>query len=268
MPKKDDEVIAPINLDEVHMQEVHKMELEPSEPEEEPKEPVESPVETPEEPKEPVKEPEEPEQPKEEEPEEEPIVIPPEPELDTDITKPGDGKIGIKNSDGEMNYFNNLDEVPDDFEPASYKEYSKFNVDMSRKMIEDERYAKEREIAINQKAQQEEIDAVTAAWDKDIDVLTRGGILPEDEAARTAEINDVYAYISQKISEGVIVDSFAEAHKAMMYDKMKAEKIKTTKAKGSTVMGGSAVPSGKKDIEPLPAGITLDQVHQKYSGLI
>jgi hypothetical protein len=60
----------------------------------------------------------------------------------------------------------------------------------------------------------------------------------------------------------------------MKYEQLKeAEKIvadnknKVTSERGSKVMGSGGA-SKKKTIETLPAGVTLDQVHAKYSGIV
>lgn len=202
-----------------------------------------------------------------------PVAPEPTPELNTDTTKNAAGKIAVKDSDGTTHYFNNLDEVPDDFEPATYKEWGKAVQDFADKRQSDRAADNERKIADNAKAQQAEIDQVTEDWQKDIASMTKSGALPADEKTRETEVGDVYAYISKQLSKGKIIDSFEEAHKAMKYEewqakeKVKAEKLK--KDKGSVVMSGSGGSSGKpKAIDPLPAGIGLDAVHARYSGLV
>lgn len=206
----------------------------------------------------------------------EPKAPEPAPQLDTDTTKDGAGKISAKDSDGKVHYFNNLDEVPDDFEPYTYKEWGIAVQDFADKKQSDriaENERKQREAA---DAQQTEIDDVTKSWEKDITTLTKAGILPKDEAERETEIGDTYAYIAAKLKDGVIIDSFAEAHKGMKYGQMKAdldkkknEKDKTTKDKGAKVMSGGGQIAGKpKSAEAPPAGVGLDAVHARYSGLV
>jgi len=199
-----------------------------------------------------------------------------EPVLDTDITKNGNGKIGIKDSEGNQYYFNNMDELPDDFEPESYKAFGVFNSQMAVKAQSDARVAEEQRARKDAETQQAEIDEVTQRWDKEIEVLTKGGVLPTDEKEREAEVGDTYAYIAKNLSDGVVIDSFAAANKAMKFDREQEAKAKANKAKaeatkkrGSMVMGGGGgTPSGtKKETEPLPAGTSLDAVHAKYSGL-
>lgn len=200
----------------------------------------------------------------------------PEPEVDTDITKNATGKIAVKDSEGNTFYFNNMDEVPDDFEPSTYKEWGVFTSNMAVKAQSDAKAAEERRVREETASQQAEIDEVTNRWDSEIDVLTKGGILPADAKERENEIGDTYAYIAKNLSNGIVIDSFAAANKAMKFDrdqeaKAKANKEKNdnTKKKGSLVMGGGGgTPSGKKDTpEPLPAGTSLDAVHARYSGL-
>jgi hypothetical protein len=206
---------------------------------------------------------------------EEPIVIEPEPILDTDISKPGQGKVAIKNSDGVVNYFNNVDEIPEDFEPATYKEFGKAMVDLTDKRISDKKDAEKREESNRLAESQKEVKSLTDQWDNDITVLTKGGILPEDAVEREKEIGDVYAYMGKKAGDGVLVDSFAEAHKAMKYEQLKeAEKIvqkakdEEVKEKGGKIMSGNGGTSVKTKTEPLPMGVGLDAVHARYSQLL
>lgn len=204
-----------------------------------------------------------------------PEVISPKPELNTDITVKVEGKVAIKDADGNTFYFNNTDEIPDDFEPASYKELMTGTKALYKKEAQDEQSAKDAAIAAEQQRQQAEIDAVTNSWDKDIDVLTKGGVLPKEKEARETEIGDTYAYISKKLADGVIIDSFAEAHKAMKYDqqqeakaKKAKEDAKNTKERGGKVLsGGGAISNKGKVIDAPPAGTSLDAVHARYAGL-
>ena len=276
------------SLDQLHEQTVHQLDAErieadkeepqpKEEPKEEPKDNKDEPA--PEDKEEPEEKPE-PEQKPEPKAEPEPeLVIPELPELDTDITKNVEGKIAIKNSDGEMNYFNNLEEAPDDFEPASYKDFLRFSADMTRKQMEDEALRKQYEDAITQSELKKETDATIEKWDQEINVLKDSGVLPEDETERQDMINETYEFMSQKIREGVLIESFSSAFKEMQYDRLKngkqeekqeeRQKVNTEKKeRGSRIMGGSNPPaSNNKAFEPLPAGLTLDQVHAKYSGL-
>lgn len=273
MTAKDDNVdpTPSLSLDEVHHKTMMKLENEPVEPEdEEKKEPVEG---------EPVKEEPKEKEPVTPEPKEEPKELPKEeeeePELDTDITNPGEGKIGIKNSDGEMNYFNNVDEIPDDFEPNSYKEFAQLNVKMAEKEQSDKQAANARAEAKAKSTREKEVQSINDAWESEIKELADKGILPKDDKKRADEVNETYAYMSKRLNEGVRIDSFTEAYKSRMFDKMhddtdkkKEEEYKLTKDRGSKVMGGSSAASNEKQAPAIPSGTTLDQVHAKYSGLI
>lgn len=273
------------SLDQLHEQTVHQLDIERIEGDKEEPQPKEEVKEEPKDkkeesaPEDKKEEPEEkPELEQKPEPKAEPepeLVIPELPKLDTDITNNVEGKIAIKNSDGEMNYFNNLEEVPDDFEPASYKDFLRFSADMTRKEMEDEALRKQYEDAMAQSELKKETDATIEKWDQEINVLKDSGVLPEDETERQDMINETYEFMSQKIREGVLIESFSSAFKEMQYDKLKngkqeeRQKVNTEKKeRGSRIMGGSNPPaSNNKPFEPLPAGLTLDQVHAKYSGL-
>lgn len=198
-----------------------------------------------------------------------------EPEIDTDITKEAHGKLAVKDADGNTLYFNNMDEVPDDFEPESYKAWGTFTARMAIKEQSDARAAEERRVQLDKAKQDAEISEVTKRWDSEIDVLSKGGILPADEKEREAEIGDTYAYIAKNLSNGVVIDSFAAANKAMKYDRQqeelaqkKKEGTDLKKKRGGMVMGGGGgTPSQKKEPEALPPGTSLDAVHARFSGL-
>jgi len=201
------------------------------------------------------------------------------PEIDTDTSNNVEGKVAIKDSEGNTAYFNSLEEVPDDFEPASYKELMRSVSLLNKKEAKDEAVAQEAELEAVNKKSQEDIDAVIKSWDADVAVLTKAGILSDDDALREVEVADTYAYIGKKLSDGISMDSFAEAHKAMKFDQLqeataadKKKKSDNKKKQGSMVMGGGGATSGKKEggsreIEAPPPGIGLDAVHAKYSGL-
>lgn len=281
-------VVAPVDLDRVHELTTQKLEAEVVDEPDEPKELDDAPKD--EEPKDEDKDTgtgddgTKDDEDKDDEPDEvvPPVVakvdevVPDEPIIDTDITKDGTGKISVVDSEGNTFYFNNMNEVPDDFEPESYKAWGVFTSNMAIKVQSDAKAAEERQIAQNAKQQQAEIDAVTESWDKDIDVLTKGGVLPADKKERETAIGDTYAYIASKLGDGIVIDSFAEAHKAMMYDrhqeqiaKEKEAKAKIVKEKGAKILSGTGGISGKpKSPEALPVGTSLDAVHARFSGLI
>lgn len=278
MPKpiddtKDDDQsvpVTPIDLDRVHEQTVNKLDAEVANPDDEPKDdPIDDEPKDDIEPKDDVKDdtpdptPDPTPAPKQDDPEPDAPI-----ELDTDITKEGKGKIAVKDSDGNTFYFNNMDEVPDDFEPSTYKEWGVFTSKMAVKSQEDAQAARDSEIAKAQKAQQAEIDAVTSRWDQEQGVMVKAGMLPTDAKQREEEVTDTYVYISKKLEEGVVIESFAEAHKARKFEESQKKKAEVRRDKGAKVMGGNGGAPDKREHKPLPAGTSLDAVHARYSGLI
>lgn len=284
-PNKDDEVVntAPLDLESVHEQTVAQLEAEPitEDEEDEPTDtkgttpPKKSDVadegeptdkdDAPDEPPAPAPTPKVPEQ-----------VVPDKPiELNTNIEENAEGKVAIKDADGKTFYFNNTDEIPDDFEPESYKALMVGTKQLYKKEAADEQAEKERRVSTEQQRQQAEIDEVTTRWDKEQETMTKAGVLPADEKERENEIGDTYAYISKKLGEGILIESFAEGYKSMKYDQEQAAKAKATKqreedrkTRGSKVMGGGGqTPSVKKEVAPLPPGTSLDAVHAHFAGL-
>lgn len=286
MPVLDDdakiEPIAPIDLDSVHLAQVRKLESEDADAVDEDEDTDAADDTADEDDKADDKK----EDDAEDEDEAAPVVpepvapkveeaAPDEPVIDTDITKDGAGKVAVKDAEGNTFYFNNTGEIPDDFEPASYKELMLAGNALARKEISDETAAREAETRKEAQRQQEEIDAVTNSWDKDIDVMTKGGMLPADDKERETAIGDTYAYIAKNLADGVIIDSFAQAHKAMLYDREQEAKVAadkkaadTKKNKGAKVLSGSGGISGKPKVyDSLPPGTSLDAVHAHFSGL-
>lgn len=186
------------------------------------------------------------------------------------------GKIAVKDSDGKQWYFNNLDEVPDDFEPDTYKNWGKAVEQFARKSISDDRAAEENRIREAQAAQQKEIDDVTNRWDAEQATMLKSGLLPKDAKEREVAVNDTYVYIGQKLREGIVIESFEQAHKARLWDEEQANKGKERQqkgeqrqSKGGKVLPGSsgALPGKKKESTQLPPGTSLDAVHARYAGL-
>lgn len=284
-PNKDDEVVntAPLDLESVHEQTVAKLEAEPitEDEEDEPTDtkgttpPKKSDVanegkpddedDAPDEPPAPAPAPKVPEP-----------VVPDKPiELNTNIEENADGKVAIKDADGKTFYFNNTDEIPDDFEPESYKALMVGTKQLYKKEASDEQAERERTTSAEQQRQQAEIDEVTTRWDNEQETMTKAGVLPADEKERETEIGDTYAYISKKLGEGILIESFAEGYKSMKYDQEQEAKAKAAKqrgedrkTRGSKVMGGGGqTPSVKKEVAPLPPGTSLDAVHAHFAGL-
>lgn len=208
-----------------------------------------------------------------------PVV--PEPvagEPDTDITKNGAGKVAIKDAEGNTFYFNNLGEVPDDFEPASYKALM-VGVDAlgDKRRADAEAAAKTtQDAAAAEHVKQTE--ALQQAWDKDVTALVNAGTMPNEPKKLEAAKNEVYDYIEKEMKAGNIITSFAQAFKALQYDKqVAADALKqkelddAKKQRGGAVQpgggggaeGGSSSPRGNRVIEAPPSGVGLDAVHNR-----
>lgn len=203
-------------------------------------------------------------------------VVESAPELDLDILKPGTGKVPIKDSEGKTYYFNSLDEVPSDFEPATYKELM-VGVDALRdKRDTDRKTATDAQIEADKQAHQKQTEALQKNWDKDADALVESGAFPKDTAKLEKAKNEVYDYIEAEMKQGNIITSFNQAYKGMMYDKQvaadkkkQADLDKAKKDRGSIVQGGGGgsgeTPSarGNKIVEAPPSGVGLDAVHAR-----
>lgn len=202
--------------------------------------------------------------------------VEPAPKLDTDTTKNGEGKVAIKDADGTTFYFNNLDEVPDDFEPASYKALMVGTKALFEKDQSDKAAAVEAEAETTRKAHQEATEQMQESWEADVTVLVRSGQMPNEPKKLEAAKNEVYDYIESELKKGNVITSFNQAYKSMKFDqqqeanKGKQKDINDAKKKrGSIVQGGSGGDAadnktskqGNKVIEAPPQGAGLDAVH-------
>lgn len=205
-----------------------------------------------------------------------------QPALDTDITKEGEGKIALKNADGDIFYFNNLNEVPDDFEPISQVQWAKadraFRDKEQTELVDrTNQFEQERE---------REVASLNKSWREDIATLTKTGELPKDKADRKAVVEEVFAFMQAEL-EAVkddkdkarrVIDSFADTFERYQYRKDQIAKIEATnkdkkeksdlkKDKGSRVTASGNKPAGKgKVIEAPPAGLGLDALHESVLG--
>jgi hypothetical protein len=208
-------------------------------------------------------------------------ATPDKPVVDTDITKPGEGKVAIKDVDGKTFYFNSLDEVPDSFEPVSYKELMRGVDELGEKRRADAKTAADNQ----EKADKEAADAeltqrsqdMQKSWDEDTTELVRAGTLPNEPAKLEAAKEEVYAYMESELKKGNAITSFKTAYKNMMYDKEQVAKTAkqkevddAKKKRGAMVQPGSGGGNDGKPatgstqgrvLEAPPSGAGLDAVH-------
>lgn len=182
-------------------------------------------------------------------------------ELDSDITKPDKDKVAIKAFDGKTFYFNSLDEIPEDFEPANYKALMSGTKALMRKEDADAKTLQESQ----QKQQQAEVDQralnLQDRWDKEQKELN---------ITDKKEVDAVYKYMEKKLQMGVPIESFTEAYKAYNYDKLIKERededkdlADRKKARGSRVQGGNSNSNKPIERQAPPTGLSLDAVHAK-----
>ena len=203
----------------------------------------------------------------------------PAPELDSDITKPGEAKVSIKSADGKTYHFNNLAEVPDDFEPFTYKELMNGVAALNKKETKDEVVAEAKAEADAKAADEAETlkrtEAMQNEWEADASDLTSAGFFPKDPKKNEAAKEEVYDYIEAELKQGNIFTNFKQAYKSMMFDKDETQKNQDQakindlkKERGSVVQPGGTAPSAPvtnnrrgKVLEAPPSGAGLDAVH-------
>lgn len=202
-------------------------------------------------------------------------------ELNTDTTQPGEGKVAVKDAEGKTHYFNSREEVPIDFEPASYKELLDAGAKFTRKEIKDEADAAKAKTDAEETAAAEEtkqrVAAMETEWERDFADLTSSGLIPKDPTKNGTAKEEVYDYMETELKKGNVITNVKQAYKSMMYDKQQAEREveqkkvnDAKKERGGKIQSGSGgsnagttVRGGGKIFEAPPPGVGLDAIHNR-----
>ena len=204
------------------------------------------------------------------------IEIPEIPELDTDIKKSIEGKVAVKNVEGETMFFNNINEVPDDFEPENAKQWGVAVLKLAENVQKRNENISEREEKVQEKNQATRAVEIQDGWRKEQEALAEDGLLPKNPEARQPIVDKVYKVIMDELAEGKPVGSWTQAFNIYEAGRMRAEAADKNKKKddkkseqGNKIQsGGTPSPKGttKEEHESPPAGATLDSVHAKTMG--
>lgn len=186
-----------------------------------------------------------------------------------DVTKNAPGKVAVKGYDDKTYYFNDLDEVPEDFEPKSYKEFGRFVSKMTEKEASDRMAASEAEAKAIEDERTSRIQSIKDDWDRDIKSLTDNKTLPADEKERQPVIDAVFDVMNEKLARGKVIDfeTGYEIYASKQGNDKKEEEINKSnedkKKRGAMVAGAGTGASAKpRIIEGPPAGTSLDDVHE------
>lgn len=225
------------DLDKIHAEEMEKLELPIEEQEQEEQEtPIDQPVIEEEKPA-----------PKENTPE-------------TPEEKPA-FTVKIKDFDGKVHEFASEDDIPEDFEPASYAELAKASVEFAKHSIKAEAEAEKQKLDAEQVEKKRVSDELNAKWDSEAEQLIKDGLLKESEK------NDVFNYMVKKANENTAIDSFAIAFHALKHEQAIADATKQKKEAGAKIMGAGASSSPTSKDTGYRHGMTLDQVHSQFVDL-
>lgn len=262
-----DEQELTLDLDQAHEKAIH--ELDKEEEEEEDEEEGEE--------KDEDKEKNEEDEPKDKEEEEDDVSeTPPADSIDEEedelVLPIDETKISVKDSDGNVQEFDSLEDIPDDFEPFSYKEFGLAVGKLTERGIE--RKAAERKAEKDQEAKEKEerLTKMKKTWDDDLEALIKEGEIDKDDNKEV--VDGVYKVMQEELLADRPASSFRQAYEIYSYRENKKaiaerkEKLnKEKKARGAKVQpGGSGVstPSNKSKVfEAPPSGVSLDQVHEK-----
>ena len=204
---------------------------------------------------------------------EEDIEVPEEKELDTDITKAGEGKVAFKGYDGTTYYVNNEDELPDDFEPASYKDFAKALRELDKVSRQRDEEDLKRQKAEAQKQNSERVKKINESWDEDITQLTEAGYIPSGDEG-TKVVDNVFAFMEKELNDAakkgkpIPSSSFATAFVKYQKEERKKQDAEDKKRRGGRVRGNADTSSeGSKPSKPLAyTGGGLDAVHEEVMG--
>lgn len=185
-------------------------------------------------------------------------------------------KIKVKDSNGKVLEIGSVDELPDDFEPDSYKDFSIALRDLTKRERDVEKADADKVVKQQEAERKAKIAKMQEGWDNEIKELTESKLLPEDATERKKVVEAVFEFMGEQIGKGRPVDSFEIAFESYSYRQQKEEqakkKIEDKKKAGNKVMGsGSPAPSPSqqgKTIEAPPRGISLDDVHAKVLGTL
>lgn len=195
-------------------------------------------------------------------------------EFEVDEDLPELPVVKVRDSDGKQHEFTTFDDVPDDFEPFSYKDQALMSAGLTRNELKRDQDVRDLESKKAKADEDRRIKEVQDRWDQEIADLVEEGAFKADDKET---IGGVYAYMGKKAEEGKVFDSFEHAY--IKYSKEEGlDKTKETKkqegadkrAKGAMVAGGGkpaapqVSPTGNRVFDAPTAGTTLDQVHSKY----
>jgi len=210
--------------------------------------------------------------------EDSPVPAEPAVELDTDTTKKGPGKIPVKDSDGATHYFNDFDEIPEDFEPATYKEWGRAVQKFTDKGQSDRKEVADAEVKKVENEQATRIQAIKDDWAKDEKSLVDQKLISDDPKERQVVVEAVHAVMNAKLEKGKVVDfetafEIYSANKGKEDDKAVVDKKNDDKKKRAGMVAGSgsgasaSKPTGQgRTIEAPPSGLSLDDIHNSVLG--
>jgi type II secretory pathway pseudopilin PulG len=128
-------------------------------------------------------------------------------------------KVKIKGFDDKDYYFNSIDEVPEEFEPKTYKALMVGTQALLIKQQDDARKATDAELQAEQAESQQRAQAMQESWETDAAALSKAGLFPKDPAKLETAKEEVLSYIEAEMNKGNVITSFNQAYKSMMYDK-------------------------------------------------
>lgn len=184
-------------------------------------------------------------------------------------------KVVVRDSEGKTHEFETVEDIPDDFEPFSYKEYGVAVNKLTKRELALEKQNADIKAGEEKALHEKRIKEVQAEWDADIAKLAGEGAIPKDEAKRKQTVDGVFSLMQEAMNNGRAFASFEQAFEVYSYrqgekerEAQKAKTIAEKKKRGGMIQGGGSAavgkPSGSNQArEAPPTGLSLDQIHER-----
>jgi len=185
-------------------------------------------------------------------------------------------KVKVKDSEGVVHEFSSTDEIPDDFEPSTYKDFAVATSKLAQREIAVDKAVADDKTDKDEKARLKRIDEVSAGWKQELGKLRESGKIDKDEAKSKDVVDGIYQVMQDEMNAGTPVRNLTQAFEIYQYResiKKDDERVKSNndekKRRGAMVLPGGGANPGKpnprsgKVFEAPPTGVSLDQVHER-----
>jgi len=203
------------------------------------------------------------------------------PEIPDEPEKPELKKVTVKSSKGEEFEISSAKDLPDDFEPYTYKAYGEALEELADNKAEFSKAMGEYESAVEKRESIVLSHNMKKGWDSEIEELVKTGFLSDDESEKRTVTSKVFEYMISETAKGNKNMSFTAAYKSWKLDNLEEERKKESdkaakeaaekkknaekKRRGGLVSGNRGGKSAEKESsrDTMPSGLTISQVEAR-----